>query len=323
MRRWPVAAYLSSLASVAVYQALEYPIASPYFFGLLTTAYGAAADGKRWRSAALVIVGYAASAASAALSHRVELAYAVPSMAAIAFAAGQFASELRAVSKRRDEQARHDTEMRLVTEERLRIARDLHDVISHSIAMISVQAGVAAHVIDQQPEQAREALLAIRTASGDALRDLRGMLGVLRQADELEGHDPAPSLAHLPGLVERVRATGVLVALEIEGVARPLTPATELAAYRVVQEALTNVIRHAPGATVDVHLRYASEVLEVEVIDDGGSIAVAPPAPTAGSGHGLAGLRERAGTLGGTFEAGPVQGRGFRVASQLPAAATA
>ncbi len=319
-RRWPVSAYLTSLLAIAAYQALGYPITSPYFLGVLVTAYGAAAPRKRWRSALLAGLGFPVCAVGAVLTGRADLAYGVPSLAAIAFVAGQVASELRAASARREEQARRDAELRLVSEERLRIARDLHDVISHSIAMIGVQAGVAAHVMDQQPEQAREALVAIKAASRDAMRDLRGMLGVLRQVDERDGRDPAPSLDHLPELVDRVRGAGIAVALDVEGVARPLTPATELAAYRVVQEALTNVIRHAPGASAQVHVRYATDVLQVEVVDDGGSAAAAPRAPVPGTGHGLAGLRERARTLGGTFEVGPLDSGGFRVVTRLPAA---
>jgi len=319
-RRWPVAAYLTSLLAIAGYQALGYPITSPYFFGVLVTAYGAAAPRQRWRSALLALLGFPVCAVGAVLTGRADLAYGVSSLAAIAFVAGQVASELRAAAARRDEQARRDAELRLVSEERLRIARDLHDVISHSIAMIGVQAGVAAHVMDQQPEQAREALVAIKAASRDAMRDLRGMLGVLRQVDEHDGRDPAPSLDRLPELVDRVRGAGIAVALDVEGVARPLTPATELAAYRVVQEALTNVVRHAPGASARVHVRYAPDVLQVEVVDDGGASAAAPRAPVPGTGHGLAGLRERAGTLGGTLEVGPLASGGFRVVTRLPVA---
>ncbi len=163
--------------------------------------------------------------------------------------------------------------------------------------------------------------MAIKVASRDAMRDLRGMLGVLRQVDERDGRDPAaPSLDRLPELVDRVRGAGIAVALDVEGVARPLTPATEVAAYRVVQEALTHVIRHAPGASAQVHVRYAPDVLHVEVVDDGGQTTAAPRAPRPGTGHGLAGLRERASTLGGTLDVGPLASGGFRVVTRLPVA---
>src|SRR5260370_20530640 len=158
----------------------------------------AGADG--WGSALLALLGLAIGAVGAVAIGRVDLAYAVPSLAAVAFAAGQLASEQRAASERRDELARREADLLLVTEERLRIARDLHDVISHNIAVIGVQAGIGAHLFDQQPEQARAALLIIKAASRNAMRDLRGMLGVLRQADDPPGRDPSPSLAALPHL---------------------------------------------------------------------------------------------------------------------------
>ncbi len=317
-RRWPVTVYLVTVTAIGAYQALGYLTSSPYFLGVLLAAYMAAARDQRWRSALLALLGFAIGAVGAVVIGRVDLAYGVPSLAAVAFAAGQLASEQRAASERRDELARREADLLLVTEERLRIARDLHDVISHNIAVIGVQAGIGAHLFDQQPEQARAALLIIKAASRDAMRDLRGMLGVLRQADDPQGRDPSPSLAALPELVERVRGAGVVVVFAIEGTARPLTPATELAGYRIVQEALTNVLRHAPGASAEVHLRYVPDAIQVEVFDDGGARSDASPTVSPGTGHGLVGLRERAGTLGGTLEAGPLEAGGFRVWTCLP-----
>jgi signal transduction histidine kinase len=240
-----------------------------------------------------------------------------------AFLAGQVASELRAASLRREAQAREEQEQRMLTEERLRIARELHDVISHSIATIGVQAGVAAHVLDEHPEQAREALLAIKAVSRDAMRDLRGMLGVLRQSGDPDQREPAPGLARLPELVEQVRGAGLAVQLAVEGTPAALTPATDLAAYRVVQEALTNVIRHAPGASAEVHVQYAPECVQIEVLDDGRAPANGALATTPGTGHGLNGLRERALALGGTLQAGQTGSGGFRVLARLPTSSAA
>jgi signal transduction histidine kinase len=318
-RRWPQAAYLVSMGSIGVYQALGYTINSPYFLGVLFTGYAAAAPGRRSRSAVLALLAFPIYAVGAVLRDRPDLAYGVPILTLAAVIAGQLASELRAASSRREARAQADEEARLLTEERLRIARELHDVISHSIATIGVQAGVAAHVLDEHPEQAREALVAIKAVSRDAMRDLRGMLGLLRQSDETDGRDPAPGLERLRELVERVRGAGVAVGVETHGSAYPLTPATDLAAYRIVQEALTNIIRHAPEASAQVYLRYGPEVVEIEVIDNGrapGDNGTAATSP--GTGHGLTGLRERAAALGGTLEYGQIENGGFRVSACLP-----
>lgn len=325
-RRWPIAAYLIALVSVGAYLALGYTINSPYFLGLMCTAYAAALPGQRWQSTGLALLALPISAGGAAVRGQLELTYAlaIPILTGAAFVVGQVMNEMRAAVAAREARAREVDQLRMLTEERLRIARELHDVISHSIATIGVQAGVAAHVLDQQPEQAREALLNIKDLSRDAMRDLRGMLHVLRQAENDEQREPAPGLARLPELLDRVRTSGVAVQLQVEGAARPLTPATDLAAYRAVQEALTNVIRHAPGASAEVHVEYHSDSIQVEVTDDGGrrqnvvGASGSESEKTPGTGLGLNGLRERASALGGALEAGPVDSNGFRVCMRLP-----
>src|SRR5262249_35170074 len=196
---------------------------------------------------------------------------------------------------------RREADLRLVAEERLRIARELHDVVSHTIATIGIQAGVAAHVLDREPGHAREALAAIKTSARDAMHDLRGMMGVLRQD---AGTAPAPGLSSLPELLERVRAAGVAVELDVRGTSRALTPATDLAAYRVVQEALTNVIRHAPGASARISVDYAPDQLRIEVTDSGGTAVAVAAAAGAGAGPG--------GDRGGQREGGPGGGRPAR-----------
>jgi len=319
-RRWPRPAYVLSIVATAAYQGFGYYTESPYFFGALATAFLAPTAGQ-WRRSMLLVAGAIPVLGLAALSRqRLDFVYPMIILIAAAVLSGQLAAELRTASARRQADARAEEERRMLTEERLRIARELHDVISHSIATIGIQAGVAAHLLDEHPEQAREALIAIKNVSRDAMRDLRGMLGVLRQADEVADRQPAPGLATLEELLERVRAAGLRVDFDVDGIPAPITPATDLAAYRVVQEALTNVIRHAPGALAQVHVHYVPEAVCIEVCDTGAFAADARGAASPGTGHGLSGLRERAVALGGTLEAGPLADGGFRVLARLPTA---
>jgi signal transduction histidine kinase len=213
------------------------------------------------------------------------------------------------------EQSREEEARRQVAEERLRIARDVHDVVAHSIASINVQSSVAAHVMDQQPERAREALLAIKQASKEALTDLRAALGQLRQEDEDAPLAPAPALSQLDALVATAAQAGVPVEVSVRGEPHPLPPAVEATAFRIVQESLTNVVRHAGPARATVSMTYAASAVELEVVDDGKGANGA-----AGStGHGLRGMQERAASVGGRLEAGPRPGAGgFRVWARLP-----
>jgi signal transduction histidine kinase len=211
-------------------------------------------------------------------------------------------------------QSRQEETRRRVTEERLRIARELHDVLAHNISMINVQAGVALHLLDERPDQARPALTAIKQASKEALAELRSVLGVLRQVDEpTDGsRAPAPSLARLDDLVSRSAATGLEVRPSVEGEVRPLPAPVDLAAFRIVQEALTNVVRHAGARTATVAVRFEPDAVSVQVDDDGTGGDGSP------GGSGLEGMRERAESVGGTVEAGPRPGGGFRVLARLP-----
>ncbi|WUX20066.1 sensor histidine kinase [Streptomyces sp. NBC_01439] len=225
----------------------------------------------------------------------------------------------------RDEEAR-----RRVAEERLRIARDLHDVVAHHIALVNVQAGVAAHVMDKRPDQAKEALAHVRDASRSALNELRATVGLLRQSGDPEAPtEPAPGLGVLDELVDTFRHAGlpveVIVQVDGEPGALPgvLPAAVDLAAYRVIQEALTNVRKHAgPGARAEVSVVRVGPSVEVTVLDDGGEgTEPAEPAPEPtdpGGGHGLLGMRERTGALGGSCFAGPRYGGGYRVHAILP-----
>jgi signal transduction histidine kinase len=210
---------------------------------------------------------------------------------------------------------------RALAEQRLEIAQELHDVVAHSMSVIAVQAGVGAHVIDDRPDDARAALDAISATSRGALAEMRRLLGVLRDADGERSHEPAPSLADVPQLVADVSAAGVPVSLQMLGKSIGGNPAVELSAYRVVQEALTNVIKHAGAPTrVDVTVDQQPGSLTIEVVDDGrGAAAPGDDAqPGNGSGHGLTGMRERVDVWGGRLSVGPVPGGGYRVRAELP-----
>ncbi|MFG2983615.1 sensor histidine kinase [Streptomyces sp. NPDC048258] len=213
----------------------------------------------------------------------------------------------------RDRAERAAAERRRVDEERLRIARELHDVLAHSISVINVQAGVGLALLDSDPEQARTALTTIKAASKEALGEVRQVLDTLRTPGDAP-RTPAPGLDRLPELVEQASAAGLDVAVAPEGTARALPPGADLAAFRILQEALTNVVRHSGSRTARVRLFWRPDTLELRVDDDGPATGGA----AGGSGNGLVGMRERAAALGGTIEAGPRPDGGFRVVARLP-----
>ncbi|MEU8797926.1 sensor histidine kinase [Spirillospora sp. NPDC048819] len=212
---------------------------------------------------------------------------------------------------------RAEEERRQASEERLRMARELHDVLAHNISMINVQAGVALHLMDENPEQARTALAAIKDASKDALTEMRGVIGALRSQGESAPRAPTAGLDRLEDLAARARSAGLQVEVEITGDRRPLHAGTDLAAFRIVQESLTNVTRHAgPGpVTARVHIAYGEHEIVVRVEDDGQGVSLLDDHP---AGSGIRGMRERAAALGGAFDAGPRPGGGFRVHARLP-----
>ena len=205
--------------------------------------------------------------------------------------------------------------------ERTRIARDLHDVVAHSVSVMVVQAGAARQVVRSKPDRAVEALLAVEESGREALTELRNVLGLLTESVAVP-LAPQPGIDAVNALVERIRAAGLSVNLHVEGTPRRLPPGVDVAAYRVVQEALTNALRHS-GAATDVAVIYGDNVVELSVVDAG-------PPPTGraadtwglgddpGAGHGLVGMRERVALYGGTLEAGPVAGGGYRVHARIP-----
>lgn len=242
--RWRAGALALSVAAATAYQAIGYP-GGPGFLGVIVTLYLAVIPSRPWRSVAIwALTSTWVVAGAAAAAHRLPDLGALwaPAVVAVTIGVAHAVGAAQARAARRATAAHEEVTRRLVSEERLRIARELHDLVSHSISVINVQAGVAAHVIEERPEQARAALLAIKAVSKEALRELRAILEVLRQVDEDEPRTPAPGLAQLDVLVETTRRAGLPVRLSVHGEARPLPPAVDLAAYRIAQEGLTNVL---------------------------------------------------------------------------------
>jgi signal transduction histidine kinase len=215
---------------------------------------------------------------------------------------------------RRAEQSRDEEARRRVAEERLRIARELHDVVAHHIAMINVQAGVAAHVLRTQPDAADTALAHVRSAARTVLDEISTLLGVLRHPDDAEDSEPTRGLARLGGLLDSLAAAGLTVEHRQQGDARELPAAVDLAAYRIVQESLTNAQKHGAGGTAHLSLAFTPAGVGITVWND------APPVNghANGSGHGLVGMRERAAAVGGTLRTDRDDGR-FLVEAHLPA----
>jgi len=209
-----------------------------------------------------------------------------------------------------------ETEARAaVAEERARIAREMHDVVAHSLSVMVVQAEAAEAMIDTDPQRARRPLSAVQQTGRSALGELRRMLGVLREmAEEGPALAPQPGLAGLDALVEQVREAGLPVTLRVEGEPRPLPPGIDLSAYRIVQEGLTNALKHAGPARAEVVLSYGDDELALRVSDDGRG----HDPDTDGAGHGLVGMRERVALYGGTLDAGPAPGGGYALAARLP-----
>lgn len=222
-------------------------------------------------------------------------------------------------------QARQEELRRRAMAERLAIARDLHDVVAHNISVINVQASTALHLMDRQPERAREALTAIHDVSKQALTELRSVLGVLRGGEHDPPMTPGPGIDQIADLAARARSAGLAVQVTHSGEPSPVPAEVSVAAYRIVQEALTNTARHAAGSEAKVMICYTGETLRVEV-DDDGPVAGPPqgarlPRADDGSGNGIIGMTERAQALGGSLRAGPRPAGGYRVRAVLPLAA--
>jgi signal transduction histidine kinase len=318
-QRWPVPVLGVSVAATTIYTLLGYvngavlvaPMIALYTVASLSSIRRAVAYGL----GTLAVLGLASIAVNP-LGRFGGAVVILPFMTAVMVVAGIAVANRRAYVASIRDRAEQDARRRL-DEERLRIARELHDVVAHTMATINVQAGVAAHVLSTRPEVVAESLQAIKTASREGLRELRAILNVLRQADDADPTQPTPGTAQLETLIDGARRAGLETTYTVTGDPVPLPAAVDLAAYRIVQESLTNTIRHAGPATAAVSLAYHHDELRIDVTDIGHG---QPPGEAAGhgGGHGLAGMRERAAAVGGTVEAGPGPGGGFRVAARLP-----
>jgi signal transduction histidine kinase len=332
-RRFPGTVLALVVASGLAGIALSLP---PFFVGpaILVAVYSVAAYGRRWVSLAGLAVAELGLAVVPLTGGRSEepLAWLVWVQFAGIFGAawllGLFAHKYRAYAARLEqrtaelERAREALARQAVTEERLRLARELHDVVAHAMSVIAVQSGVGAHVADSRPEEVGKALAAIEVTSRAALTELRRLLGVLRRdGDPQASLAPAPGLANLEDLLAEVAEAGLAVRLRVEGAPAPLPAGVDLSAYRIVQEALTNVVKHAGPAQAQVTIRYRDHEVAVEVIDDGPGVAAVAADGRRGTGHGLIGMAERVAAFGGDLEVGPRPGGGFRVAARLPLAA--
>jgi signal transduction histidine kinase len=321
-RRWPVAVLGFVYAATLAYFVIGYPD-GPIWFPLIVVSFTAAVQGHR-------TVAILAAAAGFLVFPRLDLLLRDgpgPSLiASIALAAWLIiilgtAEFVRTRRERVAETIRmHEEEtLRRRGEERLRIARELHDALGHHLSLISVQSGVALHVNEALPEQARTSLAAIRDASKEALEELRSVLEILRQEGESAPRFPGSTLARLDDLVAQAASAGLEVQTETVGDVRPLPYGVEAAAFRIVQEALTNVTKHAGRATALVRISYGDDHLVVSIEDDGRGSTTAS---TDGTGKGLVGMRERVTALGGELEARPRPGGGFLVRARLPVEAS-
>ncbi len=328
-RRHPVAVLTVSTAAVAAYSLLGF-VNGAVLIAPILALYAVATEVSVRRAvvAAVVTLGIllTVTAANNPFGHISGGGFdIIPFMVVAALFAGIAVANRRAYVDSIRDRAEQDARRR-IDEERLRIARELHDVVAHTMATINVQAGVAAHVLATRPEVVAESLQAIKTASKEGLRELRAILNVLRQADDADPTQPAPGTAQLETLIDGARRAGLGTTFTVTGEPVPLPAAVDLAAYRIVQESLTNAIRHAGPATAAVSLGYLAGEILLDVTDTGrgpaaagqGGGHLAGAAASQGGGHGLAGMRERAAAVGGAVETGPGPRGGFRVAARLP-----
>jgi signal transduction histidine kinase len=322
-RRFPLGALLVSSVGVTTLAVLEYSLAALPVVVLFLAYNVAAREPLRRALVALVVIGIGLVVIwladtpefdAAAMGGEMAL-FAGAWLGGVAMRSRGAASVARLAEAEERAEAHRQQAARAVAEERLRIAQELHDVVAHSMSVIAVQAGMGVHVIDQQPADAKQALESISRTSRASLQEMRHLLGVLRGEDGGRAHVPAPGLSDLPALAERVRSAGVPVDVQVDGDATHVPLGVDLSAYRVVQESLTNVIKHAGPARALVHVRYEPREIVVEVSDDGRGVSAAS---RANGGHGLAGMKERVAVWGGTLEAGPLAAGGYRVLARLP-----
>ncbi|MET7515629.1 sensor histidine kinase [Streptomyces sp. NPDC005480] len=324
-RRHPFGVLVVAVGCAVVLQALGFREGPLGTSSVIVSVYTVAASTDRrttWTTAcmtAAVLVG------AAIVTDRTWLApdnAAMLAWTALPAAVGDGVRSRRAYVAAVEERAEHAERTReqearqRVAAERMRIARELHDVVAHHIALINAQAGVAVHLVEQRPEHVLTALEGIRDVSQSALDELRVTVSLLRQPDETAApRDPTPGMGHVPDLLASFERAGLAVKQTLSGDPKPLPPAADLAAYRIIQEALTNVRKHSGVDQARLDLSYLPNLLTITVQDDGPS---QPARSDPGKGHGLIGMRERAGTVGGRVQAGPRAEGGFTVTAELP-----
>jgi signal transduction histidine kinase len=327
-RRFPRATLALVLPIVLVAVCLRAGNGIPFYVALALYSVVAVSS----RRAALVIVSLVASAVLAATivgggEQVVPASIGSVTVMLLGWLAGENTRASRVYASQQAERAaekaaaaeaeRAEQVSQALAEERTQIARELHDIVAHAMSVIAVRSGVARMVIDTDPGQAREALTIIETTTRRSLHEMRLLVGMLRDThDHHPELSPVPGLSDLDRLIAETAAAGVAVEVDIAGTARTLSPAADLSAYRIVQEALTNVVRHAGPTRAKVHISYRPDEVIIEVVDDGPSGQVPPPSARAGGGHGLIGMRERAALFGGELAAGP-DAAGFRVRANL------
>jgi signal transduction histidine kinase len=321
-RTLPVPVLAVAFCTTLLYYGLGYPT-GPAFLSILLALYTATVIGRRAAALVVAVLLQACMVTGFLAGHRstpdLAAVFGVTSWLVVVLVTAEAVrgrrKYLHAVEQRaiEAERSREEEALRRATQERLRIARELHDALAHNISLINVQAGVALHLMDEQPGHARTALVSIKQASKEALQELRSTLKVLRHVDGDAPRSPAPGLARMRDLIEHAAATGLTIQTEVEGEPHPLSPGADLAAYRILQEALTNVFRHADAKNATVRLDYGERDLRICVEDDGHG-----PMAAALGGNGISGMRERAVALGGHLDAGARPGGGFRVRARLP-----
>jgi signal transduction histidine kinase len=317
-RKYPIAVLLSVFAATLTYDLTRHP-RGPIFFALSIAFLTCVLARRRLIAWSVLVGGFLLFLGPGHVAGEHPPAVEIAGLFAWMLVLGCGSEAVRAARDHHVElkHARDEHAQRRASEERLAIARDLHDVLAHHVALISVQSGVALHLLDEHPEQVRPALTAIRDASSDVLRELRGVLELLR-ADDPVARRPSPGLDRIDELVTNAGLAGVEVRRETTGEPVDVPEVVGLAAYRIVQEALTNVVRHAGASAATVRLEFQPADLIVQVDDDGRG---PKPAVLAAGGSGLLGMRERTAALQGRFEAGAGPRGGFRVRATLPLAA--
>ncbi len=337
-RVWPVPVFVTAALASLVYYSLDFPD-GPGWLGLFVALYTLTAHGDGRRSVAIAGWGITVLTivwlvTSADIQPRAAIGWVFFRIGAsiMSAALGESVRSRRVIAAEAQERAeraertREEEARARVDAERLRIAREVHDTVAHAIAIINVQAGVTAHVLDRRPERAREALVAIEQTSARALREMRAILGVLR--DSSDRREPQPGLGQLDELAAKARDAGLDIRLEATSPMTPPPSAVGSAAYRIVQESITNVIRHVGPTRVTVALDHGIDVLELRVIDEGrrgtvddSHVPAQHPAGD-GTGRGILGMRERCQLLGGELETRSLPGGGFEVRARLPLAPT-